>query len=106
MGSDTVSITRVSLLSPTFCLDYTQMCNLQYDLTNRYLVKLNLLAVNQGSDPKDVTAVTKFLAVHRETTMREFYHETAAIPIMVKGRSFDRKYSSIVYSIEDNHFTM
>ena len=82
------------------------MCNLQYDLTNRYLVKLNLMAVNQGADPKEVTTVTKFLAVHRETTMMEFYHETAALPIMMKGRSFDRKYSSIVYAIEDNHFTM
>ena len=82
------------------------MCNLQYDLTNKYLVKLNIIGVHDGTNPKDQSTITKMLAVDRDTTMKEFYHETAALPIMMKGRSFDRKYSSIIYSIEDNHFTM
>ena len=82
------------------------MCNLQYDLTNKYLVKLNLITLDHGSDPKNTTVITKLIAVDRETTMREFYHETASLPIIMKGRSFDRKYSSIIYAIEDNQFTM
>ena len=82
------------------------MCNLQYDLTNKYLVKLNITTVLEGNDPKRTSTITKVLVVDRETTMREFYHETASLPVLMKGRSLDRKYTSIVYSIEDNQFEM
>jgi len=82
------------------------MCNLQYDLTNKYLVKLNITTVLEGNDPKRTSTITKVMAVDRETTMRDFYHETASLPILMKGRSLDRKYTSIVYSIEDNQFEM
>ena len=81
------------------------MCNLQYDLTNKYLVKLNVITVLDGTDSKHTATATKLLTVDRETTMAEFYHETASLPIMMKGRSLDDQYSSIVYSIEDNQFT-
>ena len=89
-----------------YLLDWTQTCNLNYDLTNKYQIKLNIITVLDGEFPTEKETITKLLTVDRQTTMKEFYHETASIPILMKGRSLDESYTSIVYAIEDNRFNL
>ena len=90
----------------TNLLDWTQPCQLIYDLTVKYLVKLNVITVLEGNDPMATTLTTKLITVDKETSMKEFYHETAALPILMKGRSLDRTYSSIIYAIRENQFDL
>ena len=77
-----------------------------YDLTNKYVVKVNVITVWDGKDPLASHQITKMVVVDRETTMREFYHEMASLPLLMKGRSLDRTYSSIVFAIRENRFDM
>ena len=84
--------------------DWTQLVDLMYDLTNMYLVQLKITTVLQGEDPNASSTILKFILVERNTTMKEFYHETACLPMLMKGRSLDLDYSSIAYAIEDNSF--
>ena len=82
------------------------MVDLMYDLTNMYLVRLKITTIFNGRDPNSNTTITKCLLVERQTTMAEFYHETACLPIVMQGLSLDSNYESVAYAIEDNRLDM
>ena len=40
--------------------------------------------------------------VNRETTMMDFYKETASLLHLMKGQPLEERYSTIIYALRDN----
>ena len=53
-----------------------------------------------------VRKITKPMFAHRETTMLDFYKETASLLHLMQGQPLEDKYSTIIYALRDNRLDM
>ena len=83
-------------------LDFTPMIDMQYDLTKRYVARINVIIYNGVKRPVESQRFSKMFSIHRKTTMKDLYHETAALPTLMQGRTLDKDYSTIIFGIQDN----
>ena len=86
-------------------LDWTPTFELHFDLTNMYSFKVNVVKIESDS-AHTMRTITKPMFVNRETTMMDFYMETASMLTLMKGQPLDNQYSTIVYALRDNRLDM
>ena len=87
-------------------LDYTPMIDMQYDQANRYTIKLNIIVFGTQKRPVEQQRLSLWMTVHKETTMRDLYYETATLPTLMQGQTLSEDYQSIVYALRDNRMAM
>ena len=78
---------------------------MHFDLTNMYSFKVNVIKIEADS-AFTMRTITKPMFVNRETTMMDFYMETASMLSLMKGQPIDEKYSTIIYALRDNRLDM
>ena len=78
------------------------MIDMQYDLTKRYVARVNLTIYNGTKRPVEIQKFTKLFSIHRNTTMKDLYYETATLPTLMQGRTLGDEFSTVIFGIRDN----
>ena len=67
-----------------------------------YVAKLNIIVFGKENRPVEQQCVTKHMFINRNTTLKDFYEETASLPYLMQGQSLDSDYSTAIFAIRDN----
>ena len=82
-------------------LNMKQVFDAHYDLTDMYVVQLNLGFLYPGAS-KMVNTISKATVVNGESTIRKLLYSLASMVKLLQGRELGKDFNSIVFALRDN----